>query len=107
MTKSVLVFLIVMTSISFAQIMGPKAAIKQTEYDFTITNTGGDLLKIIAVRATCGCTAANPDKSELKPGESTTIKVSFNSSGRLGPQTQFIYIKTNDPANNEIRLKIT
>ena len=34
MTKSVLVFLIVMTSISFAQIMGPKAAIKQTEYDF-------------------------------------------------------------------------
>jgi len=120
MTKSVLVFLIVMTSISFAQIMGPKAAIKQTEYDFknitegkivdhdfTITNTGGDLLKIIAVRATCGCTAANPDKSELKPGESTTIKVSFNSSGRLGPQTKFIYISTNDPANNEIRLKIT
>jgi hypothetical protein len=43
----------------------------------------------------------------LKPGESTTIKVSFNSSGRSGPQTKYVYISTNDPANKEIKVKIT
>ena len=120
MLNKVLLFSALFISISFAQLLGPKAVIKQTEYDFksieqgkivnhnfTITNTGGDLLKITDVRASCGCTAAKPDKSELKPGESTAIKVSFNSSGRLGPQVKFVYVNTNDPANNEIKLKIT
>lgn len=118
MIIKVLVFYLVIAS--FSQIIGPKASIKQTEYDFkdiqegkivnhnfTITNTGGDLLKITSVRASCGCTAANPNKSELKPGESTDIKVTFNSSGRSGNQTKFVYVNTNDPNNNEIRLKFT
>ncbi len=120
MIKKVLVFYLVIVSFSFAQLIAPKASMKQTEYDFkdiqegkivnhnfTITNTGGDLLKITSVRASCGCTAANPDKSELNPGESTDIKVTFNSSGRSGMQTKFVYVNTNDPANNEIRLKFT
>lgn len=120
MFKKVFILSITFTAILYAQFLGPKANMKQTEFDFknikegrivdhnfTITNLGGDLLKITGVRATCGCTAANPDKSELKPGESTAIKVSFNSSGRSGPQTKFVYVSTNDPANNEIKLKIT
>lgn len=120
MIKKILILFGVIVPFSFAQLLGPKASIKQTEHDFknipegkivdhnfNIANTGGDLLKITGVRASCGCTAANPEKSELKPGESTSIKVSFNSSGRFGPQTKFVYVNTNDPANNEIRLKIS
>jgi hypothetical protein len=120
MLKKVFIISITFTTILCAQLLGPKATMKQTEHDFKnikegkivdhnfiITNTGGDLLKITSVRASCGCTAANPEKSDLKPGESTAIKVSFNSSGRLGPQVKFVYINTNDPANNEIKLKIT
>jgi hypothetical protein len=119
MIRKILIMSLSITTILLAQFLGPKVTMKQTEYDFknikegkivdhnfTITNTGGDLLKITSVRATCGCTAANPEKSDLKPGESTTIKVSFNSSGRLGPQVKYVYVNTNDPANNEIKLKI-
>jgi hypothetical protein len=120
MFKKVLLFSILFISISFAQLLEPKAVIKLSEYDFktieqgkivdhnfTITNTGGDLLKITDVRASCGCTAAKPDKMDLKPGESTEIKVTFNSSGRSGPQSKYVFVNTNDPTNTEIKLKIT
>jgi hypothetical protein len=79
---------------------------KVVDYNFIITNTGGDLLKISNVRASCGCTAAKPDKSELKPGEFTRIMVSFNSTGRSGVQQKYIYVTTNDPDNHEIKLKL-
>ena len=120
MIKKVLVLILISLTISFAQLIGPKATLQITEYDFgnieqgkivdhnfMITNTGGDLLKIMDVRASCGCTAAKPEKSELKPDESTSIMVSFNSTGRLGAQQKYVYVVTNDPANQEIKLKIS
>lgn len=66
-------------------------------YDFNITNTGKKTLIIRKVKASCGCTAANPDKSELKPGESTTIKVTFDSTGRSGRDSKSVTVITNDP----------
>ena len=120
MVRKAIVLFITLVSLSCAQLLGPKATINQTEHnfkdieqgkivdhDFIITNTGGDLLKITNVRASCGCTAANPEKSELKPGESTTIEVKFNSSGRMGAQTKYVYITTNDPESSELKLIIT
>ncbi|NWF90995.1 MAG: DUF1573 domain-containing protein [Ignavibacteriaceae bacterium] len=119
MIKSILMILFTVASITFAQLVAPKASVSDEEFDFgnieqgkivehnfVLVNTGGDLLKISNVRATCGCTAAKPDKSELKPGESTSIKVTFNSAGRMGQQQKFVYLSTNDPANSELMLKI-
>ncbi len=73
-----------------------KAGEKVT-YDFRITNVGKKPLIIRKVKASCGCTAANPDKSELKPGESTTIKVTFDSTGRSGRDSKSVTVITNDP----------
>jgi len=120
MIKKVLSLSIISLTLSFAQLIGPKATVQLTDYDFgnieqgkivnhnyMITNIGGDLLKITDVRASCGCTAAKPEKSDLKPGESTQIIVSFNSTGRLGAQQKYVYVVTNDPTNQEIKLKIS
>ncbi len=120
MIKKILISSLVVVSISFSQIVGPKATVQITDYDFgnieqgqvvdhnyVLTNTGGDLLKITDVRASCGCTAAKPEQSELKPGESTQIMVSFNSTGRLGSQQKYVYVVTNDPSNSEIKLKLS
>lgn len=120
MMARIILFSILLISVSFAQLIGPKATMNATEYDFgnieqgkiveynfIINNVGGDLLKISDVRASCGCTAAKPQKSELSPGESTPIVVSFNSSGRMGAQQKFVYVVTNDPSNAEIKLKIS
>lgn len=120
MIKKILILCLVGLTIASAQMIGPKATIQVAEYDFgnieqgkvvdhnfVLTNTGGDLLKITDVRASCGCTAAKPEKSELKPGESTQIVVSFNSTGRLGAQQKYVYVVTNDASNSEIKLKLS
>jgi len=93
--NTAILFIICAVSI-FPQLMLPQVGVQQSEHNFgdinqgdvvthsfVISNTGGDLLKISSVKASCGCTAANPDKNELKPGESTNIVVTFNSKGRI------------------------
>lgn len=88
----------------------PRAEFSSTEYnygkikagekvvhEFRLTNAGKKPLIIRKVKASCGCTAANPDKSELKPGESTTIKVTFDSTGRSGRDSKSVTVITNDP----------
>jgi len=101
----------------FAQLLPPKVAVQQSSHDFgdikqgdvvthsfLISNNGGDILVIKDVKASCGCTAAKPDKNELKPGESTNILVSFNSKGRKGPQTKVVTVTTNDPEQPSVTL---
>jgi len=58
------------------------------------------------VQASCGCTAASPEKSELAPGESTDLTVKFNSTGRMGKQLKTVKIYTNDPESPEMTLTI-
>ncbi|WP_337871798.1 DUF1573 domain-containing protein [Ignavibacterium sp.] len=119
MMKKIFSLLILFSVAAFAQLVGPKAGAQITEhnfgdikqgdvvsYNFKITNNGGDLLKIIDVRASCGCTAAQPDKKELQPGESTTIKVSFDSKGRKGSQVKTVRVITNDPEKSDINFVI-
>ena len=120
MIKKAIVFMVFSSAFIFPQVIGPKISVLHSEYNFgdinsgdkvsynfTLTNSGGDLLKITDVRASCGCTAAKPEKNELKPGESTQIKVEFNSQGRKGNQVKYIYVKTNDKENPEVKLKIS
>jgi hypothetical protein len=74
---------------------------------FVITNEGTEVLKINDVKASCGCTAVVAGKKELKPGESTDIKVSFDSKGKSGKQNKTITVSTNDPNNGTIKLAFT
>jgi hypothetical protein len=118
MIRYSLILILCFSFIACAQIIGPKASSPQMEYDFgtielgqivthnfTLLNNGGDLLKITDVHASCGCTAAKPDKNELAPGESINIKVDFNSAGKMGKQEKYVYVKTNDPNNPEMKFK--
>ncbi len=120
MIKQIFAFVLLVSALSFAQMIPPKVASQQMDYDwgevsrgehvkynFVVSNVGGDLLKIEDVKASCGCTAAKPEKSDLAPGESTNINVDFNSTGRSGRQTKYITVKTNDPDKPEIRFKFT
>ena len=120
MTKNSLFIVLLLSSLSFGQLLQPKLVLQQTSYDFgdikqgekvshdfVLSNSGGDLLTISNVSASCGCTAAKPEKNELAPGESTNLTVSFNSSGRRGKQNKTIRIFSNDPQNPEMVLTIT
>lgn len=68
-------------------------------HEFVFTNKGKAPLEIYKTKASCGCTASDPAKKKLNPGESSSIKVTFNSTGKHnGPQSQTVTIYTNDPA---------
>lgn len=110
--KRLFILLFVFSSLSIAQLVNPKLVLQQSEYDFgdivkgeivshvfVLSNSGGGLLKLSKVKPSCGCTAAMPEKSELGPGESTNLTVSFNSSGRNGNQKKLVRIESNDPEN--------
>jgi hypothetical protein len=73
------------------------------KHDFEIQNTGNAELNIKNVSASCGCTAAKPEKSVLKPGEKSNINVSFNSSNRIGEQEKFIYVVSDDQQTPELK----
>jgi uncharacterized cupredoxin-like copper-binding protein len=120
MTRNILLVFFFSSAVIFAQLLQPKLVLQQKNYDFgdikqgetvshafVLSNSGGDLLKITNIQASCGCTAATPDKSELAPGESTNLVVKFNSTGRRGKQTKTVRIYSNDPQNPEMVLTIS
>jgi hypothetical protein len=74
--------------------------------EFIITNSGKSNLNIRMTRATCGCTASEPEKSDIGPGESSKIKVTFDSKGRSGEQKKAVLVYSNDPLNPTQKISI-
>jgi hypothetical protein len=65
-------------------------------YAFTFTNTGNSPLIIYKAVASCGCTTPVFSKEPIVSGASSTIKVTYNTSGRPGAFHKTITIYTND-----------
>jgi hypothetical protein len=77
------------------------------EYDFPFTNKGGSKLLIVDARADCGCTVAEYPKEPIMPGESSIIKVRFNTAGKEpGKFTKEIRLSANTYPETVTRLKI-
>ena len=66
------------------------------KHDFILKNETSDILGIVNIHTSCGCTASESAKKSLMPQESTAITVSFNSQGYSGPVTQFVYVHTDN-----------
>ncbi len=79
---------------------------EKTTHNFEFANTGKSDLVIRKIKASCGCTATNPEKMVIKPGESSHITATFNSAGKKGRQNKTITVITNSPAQPSIVLKI-
>lgn len=73
---------------------------------FAFSNTGQGVLEIIDIHASCGCTAVVPKKRKLNPGETSEVKVEFNSTNLSGLITRYISIRSNDLSNPEVYLTI-
>jgi len=78
-------------SIDFGDIVQGKIV----EHTFVLTNSGKQPLIISNVAATCGCTVPSWPKEPVAPGKSAEIKVSFNSSGKVGKQNSVVRIYSN------------
>lgn len=73
---------------------------------FVFKNTGKSELVIHKSKASCGCTASQPEKTNIKPGETSKIDVEFDSTGKEGPTSKQITVVCNDPAKPVTRLEI-
>jgi len=67
----------------------------KVEHVFEFENTGNEPLIITNVQTTCGCTAPEWPRDPVAPGQSSKIKVVFNSSGKIGRQNKVITIVSN------------
>ncbi len=72
---------------------------KEVNYDISFKNSGDQDLKITAVQTTCGCSSALASSDIIKPGESGSIKFTFNGVG-FGTVTKAVIISTNEAAGN-------
>ncbi|MBB1150821.1 DUF1573 domain-containing protein [Myroides sp. NP-2] len=70
------------------------------ETEFSFTNTGDADLVIIDARATCGCTVPEYQKTPIKPGETSKLKVRFQT-GAVGQQQKTVTLTTNTEKGEE------
>ena len=79
--------------------------IKQGErvtHNFIFKNTGKSNLVISSAEGSCGCTVPNYPKNPIQPGNTDTIKVSFNSEGKMGIVEKTVTIITNAEPNTKV-----
>jgi rhodanese-related sulfurtransferase len=76
-------------------------------HTFMLTNTGDAPLLITNVQVTCGCTAADLEKTELAPGETVDLGVTLDTAGFSNTISKTIRIASNDPATPLLTLQIT
>lgn len=68
---------------------------EELTYDFDFVNEGQKDIIISEAKASCGCTLAVWPEQPVKQGEKNTIKVSFNSLGRVGMNEKAVVVRTN------------
>jgi len=74
---------------------------------YKIRNAGNVPLKIIRVRNACGCATTQCPKSELKPGEQTTVEVAILPDSILGSYRKTTFVESNDPRHPVLPLGIS
>lgn len=74
---------------------------------FSFTNTGKSDLIIVDARGSCGCTVPEyPKNTPIKPGDTQTITVSFDSSNKPGVQQKSVTLSANTASGREmLRIK--
>lgn len=76
------------------------------EHVFTFTNTGEFPLIINNITASCGCTTPEWPREPVMPGQKSTVKVRFNSRGKMGQQNKTITIFANtEPSMTDLHFK--
>ncbi|MFO7723357.1 MAG: DUF1573 domain-containing protein [Bacteroidales bacterium] len=110
--------LLMNTGLNSSPRSGPKIVFDQVIYDFgtikknadgTCTfhfaNKGEGPLVITKVTASCGCTVPSYPKEPILPGQSSGVKVAYNTKN-VGVFTKTISVSTNDPVNSTVVLTI-
>ncbi len=75
-------------------------------HEFVFANQGDQILILNLGSTSCACTVSEIKDSELAPGQSTKVLVSWRSKGHIGPFQQSVTILTSDERRPEVALTI-
>jgi hypothetical protein len=75
-------------------------------YEVQFKNVGDQDLQVTGVSTSCGCSSALAGSDAIKPGETGTIKFSYNGQG-MGSVTKALLITTNEAAGNSHTVQLT
>lgn len=117
--KKLLLALLLFPVLLFAQ-TGPKIEIaggdnintgnhrrgQELTYEITFKNVGDQDLQVTSVQTSCGCSSALASADVVKPGESGTIKFTYNGLG-MGSVTKAVMITTNENGNSTKNVLLT
>ncbi|MFO7616933.1 MAG: DUF1573 domain-containing protein [Bacteroidales bacterium] len=78
--------------------------LKPATASFTITNNGEAPVTITVVQPTCGCTAPNYTKEPIKPGETGTVSLTYDSK-ISGPFSKSAAVRLNDGQRYNLVIK--
>ncbi len=111
--------LLIFLVIPLPTLAAPSLAVKNLEYDFgevpqgnkvsytfRFRNDGDELLEILSVSSSCGCTAALLSSRRIAPGDMGEVKAVFDSSRFRGRVTKTITLKTNAPDHPQVYFKL-
>lgn len=69
---------------------------------FTLVNDGDEPLVIYAARASCGCTVPDYTSSPIAPGDSASVKVTYDPTGRPGKFSKRVKVETNSEPSQSV-----
>jgi mono/diheme cytochrome c family protein len=76
----------------------------QAVHTFQLYNVGGKKLQIDKVDTSCGCTVVDISKKSIPPGGFTSLKVTLDTSIKLGRVKKTISVFSNDPNQPVLKL---
>ncbi len=65
-------------------------------FEFVFTNNSNEPMILTKVKPSCGCTATNYPEEPIAPGESASIKATYNAKA-MGKFKKTILVNTNTP----------
>ena len=109
MSASRFISLLVLAFFTTCAIAQPKATWLEQSHDYgvfkeengkvrcamRVVNTGNAPLLIVKAQAGCGCTAVTYPEGAIQPGDTATVDITYNPSGRPGQFTKQVLVWTN------------
>ena len=80
---------------------------KTLRKEFTIHNFGDAELVIESVSTTCGCTAALAADRHVKPGGSTSLRVTLETRTFSGKVERQVLVRSNDPKTPLLQVRVS
>jgi len=79
----------------------------EMSHDFVLRNVGEGVLKLQKGETSCRCTLSELKTTEIPPGESAKVTLTWSGNEALGPYRQTATVFTNDPARPRLELIVS